>query len=181
MSFSFSPPQLIGLGHPVMRGAYTATIPPGSRLSAYRLLAGVYYAEGRCQSEGRGGERGGGEGRWKTEWELGGGNVLTAHSYGTTITPSELLWNTALEQRWSVHGVGEHLDLCLHPSQLFILWQTERFLQRHHPNRGIQSSLIKLQLHVLSWPNTKMSFPFIIQRYRVKLYPHAALLLSTGL
>lgn len=51
-SFSFSPPQLIGLGHPVMCGAYTATIPPGSQLSMYRLLAGVYYAEGRCQSEG---------------------------------------------------------------------------------------------------------------------------------
>ena len=50
-SFSFSPPQLIGLGHPVMCGAYTATIPPGSRLSMYRLLAGVYYAEGRCQRE----------------------------------------------------------------------------------------------------------------------------------
>lgn len=51
-SFSFSPLQLIGLGHPVMCGACTATIPPGSRLSVYRLLAGVYYAEGRCQGEG---------------------------------------------------------------------------------------------------------------------------------
>lgn len=54
LSFSFSLPQLIGLGHPVMCGAYTATIPPGSRLSTYRLLAGVYYAEGRCQGEGEG-------------------------------------------------------------------------------------------------------------------------------
>lgn len=51
-SFSSSP-HLIGLGHPVMCGGYTATIPPGSRLSMYRLLAGVYYAEGRCQREGR--------------------------------------------------------------------------------------------------------------------------------
>lgn len=48
-SLLFSPLQLIGLGHPVMCGVYTATIPPGSRLSVYRLLAGVYYAEGRCQ------------------------------------------------------------------------------------------------------------------------------------
>ncbi|KAK1893261.1 putative serine/threonine-protein kinase roco9, partial [Dissostichus eleginoides] len=39
--------HFIGPGHPVMCGAYTATIPPGSRLSVYRLLAGVYYAEGR--------------------------------------------------------------------------------------------------------------------------------------
>ena len=51
LSLSFSLPQLIGLGHLVMCGAYTATIPPGSRLSVYRLLAGVYYAQGRCQSE----------------------------------------------------------------------------------------------------------------------------------
>lgn len=66
-SLSFSPPQLIGLGHPVMCGAYTATIPPGSRLSVYRLLAGVYYAEGRCQ-------RGGGERWWGcTEGEVRGG------------------------------------------------------------------------------------------------------------
>lgn len=55
-SFSSSP-RLIG--HPVMCGGYTATIPPGSRLSMYRLLAGVYYAEGRCQ---RGERRGGGGG-----------------------------------------------------------------------------------------------------------------------
>lgn len=55
------PPQLIGLGHPVMCGASTATIPPGPRLSTYRSLAGVYYAEGRCQEEGRG-RGGGGEG-----------------------------------------------------------------------------------------------------------------------
>ena len=70
-SFSFSPPQLIGLGHPVMCGAYTATIPPGSRLSMYRLLAGVYYAEGRCQREReRGG--GGGEGGEGGERQRGG-------------------------------------------------------------------------------------------------------------
>lgn len=71
--FSFCLPQLIGLGHLVMRGAYTATIPPGSRLSVYRLLAGVYYAQGRCQREG-------GRGR-ETGIGLGGGNILTAHSY----------------------------------------------------------------------------------------------------
>ncbi|KAK2837493.1 hypothetical protein Q5P01_014705 [Channa striata] len=45
--FPFSPPPLTGFGHPVMCGACTATIPSGSRLSVYRLLAGVYYAEGR--------------------------------------------------------------------------------------------------------------------------------------
>ncbi|KAK2902307.1 hypothetical protein Q8A73_012053 [Channa argus] len=39
--------KLIGHGHPVMCGACSATIPPSSRLSMYRLLAGVYYAEGR--------------------------------------------------------------------------------------------------------------------------------------
>lgn len=87
-SFSFSPPQLIVLGHPVMCGAYTATIPPGSRLSMYRLLAGVYYAEGRCQGEGEG-ERWWGrevkdreEDRWR--------KYLDSSLICTTITPSEL-------------------------------------------------------------------------------------------
>lgn len=48
---SFCLPQIIGLSHLVICGAYTATIPPGSWLSMYRSLAGVYYSEGRCQGE----------------------------------------------------------------------------------------------------------------------------------
>lgn len=48
---SFCLLQIIGLSHLVMCGAYTATIPPDSWLSMYRLLAGVYYSEGRCQGE----------------------------------------------------------------------------------------------------------------------------------
>lgn len=79
LSFSFSPTQLIGLGHPVMCGASTATIPPGSGLSTYRSLAGAYYVEGTCQTgEGEVVEEGG-EG--KKERGLGGGNILTAHPY----------------------------------------------------------------------------------------------------
>lgn len=41
----------MGLSQLVMCGASTATIPPDSWLSVYRLLAGVYYSEGRCQKE----------------------------------------------------------------------------------------------------------------------------------
>lgn len=48
---SFCLPQITGLSHLVMCGAYTATIPPDSWLSMYRLLAGVYYSEGRSQGE----------------------------------------------------------------------------------------------------------------------------------
>lgn len=89
---SFSPPQLIGLGHPVMCGAYTATIPPSSRLSMYRLLAGVYYAEGRCQREGeRGG--GGGGGLWREVKDREGARwrkYPDSSLICSTITPSEL-------------------------------------------------------------------------------------------
>lgn len=49
-------PQIIGLSHLVMCGAYAATIPPDSWLSVYRLVAGVYYSEGRCRG-GCGGGR----------------------------------------------------------------------------------------------------------------------------
>lgn len=74
LSFSFPIPQLIGLGRLVMCGAYTATIPSGSRLSVYRLLAGVYYATGRCQGKGR-------ERAYEMTLGLGGGNILTSYSY----------------------------------------------------------------------------------------------------
>lgn len=84
LSFSFSLPQLIGLGHPVMCGAYTATIPPGSRLSTYRLLAGVYYAEGRCQREGGGREV-------KDREGVRGRKYPDSSLICTTITPLELL------------------------------------------------------------------------------------------
>lgn len=91
LSFSFVPPQFIGPGHPVMCGAYTATIPPGSRLSVYRLLAGVYYAEGRCQREGEREVLVGG-GRGKTEKGLGWRKYPDSSLICSTITPSEVLW-----------------------------------------------------------------------------------------
>lgn len=95
MSFSFSLTQLIGLGHPVMCGAYTATIPASSQLSMYWLLAGVYYAEGRCQREGERG-RGSGGGDAMEGREVKDGEEAWWRKYPdsslicSTITPSEL-------------------------------------------------------------------------------------------
>lgn len=85
---SSSLPHLIGLGHLVMCGAYTATIPPGSRLSVYRFLAGVYYTQGRCQRGGGGG------GDVKDKERVGcKKNLDSSLLWATTTTPLEWLFN----------------------------------------------------------------------------------------
>lgn len=85
---SFCPPQIIGLSQLVMCVAYTATIPPDSWLSVYRLLAGVYYSEGRCQREEEVGlELAGRLWRlWRQVKDWGGG-YLYLHCY-STVTQS---------------------------------------------------------------------------------------------